>query len=66
MAFVRHALGTHGPRHLSMTSSSTDLKSADGDVVGVQVPLPPSLETPAATEFWQGAGGRGGFGFGTV
>ncbi len=47
MAFVRHALGTAGPRHLSVTSSSTDLKSAGRKTVGVQVPLPPSLKTPA-------------------
>ena len=41
---------------------AADLKSAGRKTVGVQVPLPPSLKTPAATGFWQGSDGRGGFG----
>jgi hypothetical protein len=34
---------------------AADLKSAGRKTVGVQVPLPPSLKTPAATGFLQGA-----------
>ena len=41
---------------------AADLKSAGCKTVGVQVPLPPSLKTPAATGFWQGSDGRGGSG----
>ena len=41
---------------------AADLKSAGCKTVGVQVPLPPSLKTPAATGFSQCSDGRGGFG----
>ena len=41
---------------------AADLKSAGCKTVGVQVPLPPSLKTPAAAGFWQGSDGRGGSG----
>jgi hypothetical protein len=51
-----HATGGDGGGMAELVDAA-DLKSADGNVVGVQVPLPPSPTTFAAAGFWQGTDG---------
>ncbi len=56
MTVFRHQLGTASPRSIGRQAFRSDLKSAGGDTVGVQVPLPPSADGSLQAAEWSGCG----------